>query len=189
NVTRWPSMTNARLSGKVDAIVARVDVDAVRRRKKEQADREIWIGQDQDGISRIEGSLFSVDAHALDQRLAKLAATVCAHDPRSAAQRRADALGALAAGADRLGCRCARADCAAGARPGASPVMIHVIAGPGDPAAGWQVGADGLITPELLAELAASATLVPLVHPGDAPPEPGYTPSKALADFVRCRDL
>ena len=102
-------MTNARLSGKVDAIVARVDADAVRRRTKEQADREIFIGQDQDGISHIEGSLFSVDAHALDQRLSALAATVCAHDPRTAAQRRADALGALAAGADRLGCRCGRA--------------------------------------------------------------------------------
>ncbi|REA06906.1 HNH endonuclease signature motif containing protein, partial [Mycobacterium tuberculosis] len=45
------------------------------------------------------------------------------------------------------------------------------------------------ITAELVAELAKTATLVPLVHPGDAPPEPGYAPSKALADFVRCRDL
>jgi hypothetical protein len=51
------------------------------------------------------------------------------------------------------------------------------------------VGADGLIAPELVAELAKSARLVPLVHPADAPPEPGYVPSTALADFVRCRDL
>jgi Polyketide cyclase / dehydrase and lipid transport/Domain of unknown function (DUF222) len=49
--------------------------------------------------------------------------------------------------------------------------------------------ADGLISPELVAELAASAKLVPLVHPADAPPEPRYVPSPALADFVRCRDL
>jgi Domain of unknown function (DUF222) len=83
NVTRWPSMTQAHLSGKVDAIMAGVDADAVRRRTKERADREIWIGGDQDGIARIEGSLFNVDAHALDQRLSKLAATVCAHDPRT----------------------------------------------------------------------------------------------------------
>src|SRR6185312_4117009 len=55
--------------------------------------------------------------------------------------------------------------------------------------AGWELGADGLIPPELLEELAASAKLVPLIHPGDVPPEPGYTPSKGLADFVRCRDL
>ena len=34
-----------------------------------------------------------------------------------------------------------------------------------------------------------SQNLVPLIHPGDAPPEPGYIPSKALADFVRARDL
>jgi hypothetical protein len=73
-------------------------------------------------------------------------------------------------------------------------VVIHVIAEQATidgrsftPAS--EVGADGLIGPELVAELAASGKLVPLVHPGDAPPEPGYVPSKALADFVRCRDL
>jgi hypothetical protein len=73
-------------------------------------------------------------------------------------------------------------------------VVIHVIAeqatldGHGT-APGSEVSADGLITPELLTELAESAKLVPLIHPGDAPPENGYVPSKALADFVRCRDL
>ncbi len=51
------------------------------------------------------------------------------------------------------------------------------------------MGADGLIPPELVAELAASAKVVPLIHPADAPSEPGYAPSKSLADFVRCRDL
>jgi hypothetical protein len=123
-----------------------------------------------------------------------LAATVCKHDPRTREQRRADALGALAAGADRLGCRCGRDDCAAGTRPAASPVVIHVIAeqatieGRGE-APESEVGADELITPELVAELAASAKLVPLIHPGDTAPEHGYVPSKALADFVRCRDL
>jgi hypothetical protein len=54
---------------------------------------------------------------------------------------------------------------------------------------GSEMGADGLIGAELVAELAASARLVPLIHPVDAAPEPGYVPSKALADFVRCRDL
>ena len=41
----------------------------------------------------------------------------------------------------------------------------------------------------LIAELAKSAKLIPLVHPGDVPPETGYVASKELADFVRCRDL
>jgi Domain of unknown function (DUF222) len=195
NVVRWPSMTRARLAGQIDRIVARADADAVRLHRRQKSDREIWISDVQHaGISEIHGSLVSIDAHALDKRLNALAATVCEHDPRSPQQRRADALGALAAGADRLACRCTRPDCAAGKRPAATPVVIHVIAEPATvdgrgsvPAS--EVGADGLISPELVAELAASATLVPLVHPGDAPPEPGYLPSKALADFVRCRDL
>jgi hypothetical protein len=192
NVGRWPSMTWGRLSGKLDAIVARVDADAVRRRTELQTDREVWIGGDTDGISQIEGTLLSPDAHALDARLSALAATVCPQDPRTTAQRRADALGALAAGADRLGCRCGLPECAAGSRRPASPVTIHVIAeqatldGTGTTAAS-ELNADGLITPELLAQLALTAKLVPLVHPGDAPPEPGYVPSKALAEFVRCR--
>jgi Domain of unknown function (DUF222) len=194
NVARWPSMSRGRLGAQVDRIVATADVDAVRRRKERHADREVWIGEMGEGLARIEGSLFSADAHALDKRLDALAGTVCAHDPRTREQRRADALGALAAGADRLGCRCGRADCAAGTRPAASPVAIHLIAeratlqGTGT-APGSVVGADGLIPPELVAELAKSARLMPLIHPGDAPPEPGYVPSAALADFVRCRDL
>jgi Domain of unknown function (DUF222) len=124
-----------------------------------------------------------------------LAATVCEHDPRTREQRRADGLGALAAGADRLGCRCGRAECAAGKRPAASPVVIHVIAEPatldghGGSAPASEIGADALITPELIEELAASAKRVALIHPGDAPPENGYVPSTALAAFVRCRDL
>jgi hypothetical protein len=194
-VPRWPSMSRGRLAGQVDKIVAKIDADAVRRRQERQADREVWIGDGGEGISEIHGSLFTPDAHALDKRLNALAATVCEHDPRSPQQRRADALGALAAAADRLGCRCGREDCAAGKRPAASPVVIHVIAeqatieGRAGAAPASEVGADGLITPELVVELAASAKLMPLIHPGDAPPEPGYVPSKALADFVRCRDL
>jgi hypothetical protein len=193
-VPRWPSMTRARLAGQIDKIVATADADAVRRRNERLPQREVWFTDLDGGISQIEGSLLSPDAHALDKRLTALAATVCEHDPRNREQRRADALGALAAGADRLACRCGRADCGAGERPAATPVMIHVIAEPrtitgGGATPASEVGADGLIPAELVAELATSAKLVPLVHPAEAAPEPGYAPSKALADFVRCRDL
>jgi hypothetical protein len=193
-VPLWPSLSKGRLSAKVAKVVARADADAVRRRKQRQADREISIWAGQDGVSHLEGTLLTPDAHALQQRLTALAATVCEHDPRNRDQRRADAFGALAAGADRLGCQCGRDDCAAGKRPAASPVVIHVIAeqatltGSGL-APGSMVSAEGLITPELVTELATTAKLVPLIHPGDAAPEKGYVPSAALADFVRCRDL
>jgi hypothetical protein len=189
-VPRWPSLTQGRLAGRIDKIVATADADAVRRRKQQQNDREIWISAGLEGIAEIHGTLLTPDAQALDKRLTALAGTVCAHDPRTAQQRRADALGALAAGADRLGCRCGRADCAAGKRPAATPVVIHLIGEqPSADAPGSLVGADGLIPPEMVEELAKSAKLLPLVPPGDAPPERGYVPSRALADFVRCRDL
>ncbi|MCV7378310.1 hypothetical protein BST11_20360 [Mycobacterium alsense] len=194
HVGRWPSLTRARLAAQVDRVVARVDRDGLRRRHARQQDRQVWIGDVGEGMAAVEASLFGVDARALDQRLSALAATVCAHDPRTVAQRRADALGALAGGADRLGCRCARSECPAGGRAGASAVVVHVIAeqasldGRGG-AGGSLWGADGLIPPELIAELSTTAKRVALVHPADAAPEPGYVPSKALADFVRCRDL
>ncbi|WP_049792848.1 HNH endonuclease signature motif containing protein [Mycolicibacter sinensis] len=193
-VTRWPSLTAGRLAGKIDKIVAKADADAVRRRKERAAHREIAFSDQEGGISAIYGSLFTTDARALGKALDGLAATVCEHDPRSRDERRSDAMGALAARADRLSCRCGRSDCAAGRRPGASRAVIHVIAGQAtidgtgvEP--GWLVEADGLVPPEMVEELAKSARLVPLVHPGDAPPEAGYVPSAALAAFVRCRDL
>ncbi|ORB37920.1 13E12 repeat family protein, partial [Mycobacterium paraseoulense] len=182
---RWPSMTRGRLAGEVDKIVAKADVDAVRRRQRCQAERGVGIEDLEGGMSEIHGSLFSPDAHALDRRLDALAATVCDHDPRSLAQRRADALGSLAASADRLGCRCGRSDCAAGTRPPATAVVIHVIAEPASiravgAAPATEVGADGLISAEVIAELAGSARLVPLGVPTEA--EPRYTPSAKLAD-------
>jgi hypothetical protein len=41
----------------------------------------------------------------------------------------------------------------------------------------------------LLAATVERATVREIRHPRDAPPEPRYTRSRALADFVRCRDL
>ncbi len=185
---RWPSLTPGRLAGYIDTIVARADADAVWHRRDRQTDRDVWIGMGDNGIAEIHGTLWNTDGEALDKRLTALAATVCDQDPRTTDQRRADALGILAAGGDRLGCHCDRSDCPAGGKA-ASAVVVHVVAEAGDGAFGMTQGADGLIPPELLEHLARSAMLMPLTHPGDAAPESGYTPSRALADFVRCRDM
>jgi hypothetical protein len=40
-----------------------------------------------------------------------------------------------------------------------------------------------------VARAALHAKVVPIVHPGNSPPEPRYIPSRALADFVLSRDL
>jgi hypothetical protein len=59
-----------------------------------------------------------------------MAHDACHDDPRTLAQRRADALGALAAGADRLACGCGSTDCPTGTDPDprAAAVVIHVVA-------------------------------------------------------------
>ena len=193
-VSRWRGATQGRIGGYVDQVVARADCDAVRRRRERRGDRELSIWGDADGLTEIFGRLLTTDAHAVDARLDALAATVCADDPRTRNQRRADAMGALAMGADRLSCRCGQTQCPAAMRPVPSPVVIHVIADEGTldgtaPAPGSMIGSDALLPAELIADLAKSAKLRPLIHPADAPPERGYTPSRALADFVRCRDL
>ena len=189
---RWGSMNRNQLALRIDTIVAHADADAVRRRDR-IAGREVFVGDVDNGLAELSATLFATDAHAFADRLTALARTVCEGDPRTLAQRRADAIGALAAGAGRLSCRCGRADCTAEGNA-ASPVVIHVIAekstvqGTGD-APGAMAGYEGLIPAELIAELAQTARLRPLIHPGDAPPECGYIPSRALADFVRFRDL
>jgi hypothetical protein len=192
-LARWGKLHRKELSSRIDKIIAAVDADAVRRRRDRIADREVFVGDVGDGLAELSATLFAADGFAVSAQLTALARTVCDDDPRTLGQRRSDAFGALAAKADRMVCRCGRPDCPA-TGTAASAVVIHVIAeqatieGTGDaPAA--MLGSDWLIPAEVITELAQRARMRPLVHPGDAPPESGYTPSRALADFVRSRDL
>lgn len=189
----WGVMGRSQLAGRIDKIVARVDLDAVRRRRDRLAGRGVSVGDVDNGLAELNATLFSADAFAVSDRLGALANTVCEGDPRTVAQRRADAFAALAVGADRMVCRCGSARCpAAGAV--ASAVVIHVIAEQATVAGrvdgpAVMPGHEGLIPPEILAQLAGDARIRPLIHPGGAAPESGYRPSKALAEFVRCRDV
>ncbi|MGV0991725.1 MAG: HNH endonuclease signature motif containing protein [Mycobacterium sp.] len=192
-VARWPSMTHGQLVREIDRIVVTHDRDAVRRTKERARDRDVTIWTDAGGMSDVSARLFTADAQVLDKRLDALAATVCVNDPRTVEQRRADALGALAANAERLMCRCGNPDCPSTATV-PSTVVIHVVAeqstlnGDSD-RPGYLMGADALISAELLRDLAVQARRRSLVHPANAPAEPRYQPSRALADFVRARDL
>jgi len=191
-ISRRPALTRGGLAAAVDRVVAAVDADAVRRAQQAATDRYVDVLSNESGMAYLTGSVFGTDGQALDRRLDELAATVCDADPRTAKQRRADALGALAAGGVRLVCGCGRPDCAAGATGPKSNVVIHVIAeqasveGRGSTPA-VSPGLDGLIPADVIAELARSARLVPLMTPAGG--ETRYTPSAKLADFVRCRDL
>ncbi|WP_237742468.1 DUF222 domain-containing protein, partial [Mycobacterium sp. VKM Ac-1816D] len=70
----------------------------------------------------------ATDAAISDTRLNTLANGVCSEDPRTVAERRADALAAVLAGADRLTCLCGDPDCAgSGKDPRAGAVTIYVL--------------------------------------------------------------
>ncbi|WP_196772130.1 13E12 repeat family protein, partial [Mycobacterium colombiense] len=173
-LSRRPSLTRGGLAAAVDRVVASVDADAVRRAKDALRDRYVDVLANESGMAYLSGSVVGADGQALDRRLDALAATVCEADPRTVTQRRADALGALAAGGERLVCGCGRADCVAAA-PSAvrGNVVIHVIAeqasveGRGSTPA-VSPGVEGLIPAEVVAQLAAAARLVPLIAPTGA---------------------
>ncbi|WP_199255135.1 HNH endonuclease signature motif containing protein [Mycolicibacterium mengxianglii] len=193
---RWGTLSRGKLDKAIDKAVAKADPDAVRRRAEDSGgDRYVEICETDAGVCEIRGRAFDVVGRALDKRLDELAATVCDQDPRTKDQRRTDALQPLADRADRLACRCGLDACPmAGMKPPRTGIVIHVVAeqatleGSGD-APGYTFDADSLIPAELLRELAAVAKQVPVIPPVDAVPESSYVPSKALADFVRCRDL
>lgn len=180
---------------RVDSIIAGVDRDAIRRSKKEIKDRYLNISESEPGMAEVYGKVFASTGGMLNRRLDELAGTVCEADPRTKGQRRADALGALVAGEDRLACSCGEPSCSTTkGRLRDRNVVIHVVAeqasvdGRGN-TPGFMAGMDGLIPAEVITELAKSATLRPLSLRVGAQPERRYLPSTKLTDFVRCRDL
>jgi hypothetical protein len=193
----------------------KIDPAALRRTRNSARTRDFTVAEsDATGTAAVFGRLFSTDAALLKQRLEVMARSVCEDDPRTLAQRRADALGALAAGSQHLSCTCDNPDCPAAVDDGrASKVVVHVVteqatteAEP-DP----QLNGDGLTPPEapepaprrkaalivgagpvpapLLAELIARGAKVKLVGDPGQEPEPQYRPSTALDEFVRMRDM
>ncbi|MGH3675017.1 MAG: DUF222 domain-containing protein [Mycobacterium sp.] len=228
-VTGWGRLSEVKIERAIDYWVDRYDPYALRRMETRARGRHVDVTRpDGGGASTIEAVLFDHDAATLDKRLDVMARAVCDADPRTLDQRRADALGALAAGADRLGCGCGATDCAA-AEKQPNAVVVYVIAeqdslsddtvvamdgvdpdrptkplremtlaealacppptGPAHTNPAVMMGGGILPAPLLAAKVAAGATIRRLIHPGNAPPEPRYVPSRALAAFVRCRDL
>ncbi|EHB44958.1 protein of unknown function DUF222 [Mycolicibacterium rhodesiae JS60] len=192
-VARWPSMSPGKLATKIDDIVVRRDPDAVRRIQDRGSDRDVTFWETSDGYVELTARLSAAGGAALDKRLNAMAKSVCETDARTVGQRRADALGALGTGADRLACQCGESDCPAAESPSGS-VVIHVVAdqatldGTANKSA-YLIDTGELISPQLLAELKVAARQRPVIVPVDVPPEPSYHPSRALTDFVRARDL
>ncbi|EFP50887.1 hypothetical protein TMKG_00358, partial [Mycobacterium tuberculosis SUMu011] len=113
----WGPLSAPKLEKAIDSWIDRYDPGALRRSRISARTRDLCIGDpDEDaGTAALWGRLYATDAAMLDRRLTEMAHGVCEDDPRTLAQRRADALGALAAGADHLACGCGKPDCPSGA--------------------------------------------------------------------------
>ena len=191
---RWNSFSRNRITELIDWWVRSLDPAAVRVGRQTDIDRHVEIGPGRDGLADLWGSVRSPDAAALDQRLDQLAATVCPDDPRTARQRRADAVGALAAGNSALVCDCGSPECSArddAAEPG--QIIIHLLAEAatvsGQSSAPGYLPGYGAVPAETIRSMASRARLRPVAQPTQLGLEPQYRPSAALADFIRCRDL
>jgi hypothetical protein len=217
--TSWGRLSDYKLAQAIDLWVDLYDPGALRRTRGRARTRNLEVGERDDACdtTSVWGRLYATDAALLHRRLMQMAHGVCDDDARTIAQRRADALGALAAGADTLACTCNNARCPAARNDGrASTVLIHVLtdekalhANPDalmngqihtrdpepeppphapKPPAGL-ILSGGIVPSPLLAELIGSgATVRNIDKPGPAP-ESRYRPSAALQEFIRLRDL
>lgn len=83
---------------------------AQRRRERRQDDRDVRIRAVQDSMAVFDGLLPAPGAQTVAMRLREMSLQVCARDPRTMPQRRADALVALADGSGGLRCMCGRGE-------------------------------------------------------------------------------
>ena len=125
----WEPMSVDKTEQTIDAFIAAHDPHAVRRTQTAARGRSVDITvEDGSGLATVFATLFTPNAKALDTRLNAFASTVCPADPRTKDQRRSDALGAIALGADRLACLCDTEDCPAALKPPSTGVVVYVIA-------------------------------------------------------------
>jgi hypothetical protein len=175
DAARFGPLSANKTAQAIEAIVDRYDPGALRRTRAAARSREVVIdsADQESGTAAMWGRLYATDAAVLDRRLMQMAHEVCDDDPRTIGQRRADALGALATGAERLACGCGNADCLAAAERDerAAAVVIHIVA--------EESASMAQPDPHLSGE-APSPPLTPdtpLVRPDDPEPDPPFATS------------
>lgn len=127
----WGPLSDRRIEMLIDAVVEAHDPQA--RMWFQQAARgmDVQFGKPDDdrGTRSVWGRLFATHAELIERRLAEMARAVCAADPRTVGQRRAEAMAAVFAGADRIACQCGLPDCPTPTVAALkNSVVIHVVA-------------------------------------------------------------
>ena len=215
-ISGWGALSIAKTEAAIDALVDEYDPAALRRCRESASSPTVQFGSPTDvaGTTSMWARLYAPDAALIEARVEEMARSVCEDDPRTLDERRAAALKALAARSE-LACACGQSDCGAGPSAEDAPAknaVVYVIAEqesvevateaveaaePADPQNEPQpcsappafVFGGGVLPTPLLGAILDRATLREVRHPGQAAPEPRYTPSRKIAEFVRCRDL
>lgn len=180
NAGPWEALSQYKLEQAIDVWIDRIDPGALRRTRYSTRGRDVSIGaaNPESGTASMWGRLLATDASVLERRLTEMARAVCEDDPRTMSQRRADALGALAAGAHHLTCQCGSDGCPSAKPDGrAGSVVIDVLAdaesltAEPDP----QMSGDSAITGDSAESAPGSAALV----------GGGVVPTPLLAELIR----
>jgi hypothetical protein len=213
--TNWGRLSDHKLDQAIDVWIDKYDPDALRCTEAAARTRDFTIGDIDDpaGVVSVWGRLRATHAAVLRRRVTDMVQGVCADDPRTMKERRADAVGALADGTDHLVCTCGSDTCPTAGEPQFPNVIIRVLAeqcavdaatapathdaatapathdaAPTKPSAALILGGGVLPTPLLREVIRGGAKVRPITLPG-AEPESHYRPSAELAEFVRLRDL
>lgn len=203
---RWGPLSDRKVETLIDVVVQTHDPKGREWFREAARGLDVRFGKpdDETGTRSVWGRLFSTHAELIERRLAVMARAVCDADPRTVGQRRAEAMGAVLAGADRIACQCGRPDCPNPASAALKDsVVIHVVA---DQSAVDQARAaagpvssrrrpvaltvnGGVVPNPLLEQLIRDGAQVVALSAPCEQAEPRYRPSVALQRFVRCRDL
>ena len=202
---QWGALSDRKVETLIDIVLDAHDPQAREWFRQAARTMDVQFGKPEDdsGTRSVWGRLFATHAELIERRLTAIARAVCDSDPRTIGQRRAEAMGAVFAGADRIACQCAESGCpnsTSAALKGS--VVIHVVAnqnavdqartrppsGPRTRTAALMANG-GVIPNPLLAQLIRDGAHIVPLNPPCEEAEPQYRPSVKLQRFVRCRDL
>jgi hypothetical protein len=191
---RWARLSGPKTEQRIDQVIGSCDPVGVRNPDRPRRDRYVDVTPTQPGMGGVWANVDALAATAWDTLLDMRAEQKCPADTRTKDQRRADAFAAIATGRQPP-CHCDDPACPARSAP-ATPttlgVTIHVIAEKatldGAPDGPAYLPGYGALPGDVLRELADTAKVLEL-RMSPVAVEPGYRPSAALADYIRCRDM
>src|SRR4051794_4025913 len=115
-VTRWGALSAKKTEQAIDELVDQIDPGALRRRRA-GSQRDVQFGSpgDEAGFMTMWARVYATDGAAIQQRVQQMSHSVCEADPRTADERRADALAPAITHTDFV-CQCGQPDCAGATR-------------------------------------------------------------------------